>query len=77
MSGLFSQPKVPDAPAIIPPAPMPDAQSPAVKEAGRREAELAMGRAGRASTILTDEQDTTAGNDRNTDSYGGKTLGSG
>lgn len=75
MSGLFGSSKAPDPPPIIPPAPMPDKDSPALKEAGRREAELAMGRAGRASTIMTDDQDVTAGNTGNTDTYGGKTLG--
>jgi hypothetical protein len=73
----FSKAKVPDPPPIIPPAPMPDKEGPAIREAQRRAAEEAMGRAGRASTIMTDDQDATAGNGGNTDSYGGKTLGGG
>lgn len=76
MSGLFGGgAKAPDPPQIIPPAPMPDKDSPAIREAQRRAAEEAMGRAGRASTILTDDSAATAGNSGNSDSYGGKTLG--
>lgn len=78
MGGLFGgKTKVPEPPPIVPPAPMPDRESPAIHEAQRRQAELAMGRAGRASTILTDNTDDTASNDGNVDTYGGKTLGAG
>lgn len=73
MSGLFGGAKQPQAQA---PAPMPDASSPAVLEAQRKAAAEAAARAGRASTIMT-EAGGPAANQRNTDSYSGRTLGSG
>ena len=49
MSSLFSTPKIP---AVAAAAPMPDANSAAVREAARLQTVAAMGRAGRASTIM-------------------------
>jgi hypothetical protein len=68
MAKLFS-PKQKPVPEPTPPPPMPDAESPAVREAKRRATEMAMQRAGRASTILGGS-DSDSG-----DSYSKKTLG--
>ena len=59
MSGMFSspQPTVVQAPTPKPPAPMPDQDSAAVREARRRSQMDIMGRAGRQSTILTAPKD--------------------
>lgn len=74
MAGLFgSKPQV-QAQA---PAPMPDSSSPAVLEAQRKAAAEAAARAGRASTIMTEGSGGPAANQRNSDSYSGKTLGGG
>lgn len=53
MSKLFGGSKTPP-PQPTPAAPMPDAQSPAVLEARRKQAMEMMQRAGRQSTILSD-----------------------
>lgn len=66
MGGLFSGPKTP---APKEPAPMPDQDSDAVREAARRKRMEIMGRAGRSSTILTKPEDR--GGD-----YAGTKLGS-
>lgn len=73
MTSLFApkpQP-LPAAPAVTPPAPMPDQNSASAIEANRKAQMDIMGRAGRTSTILT------APNQRggNTD-YTAKSLGS-
>lgn len=67
MSGLFG--KRPDP---QPPAPMPDTNSPAVLEAGRRSTAAAMARAGRTSTIL---QSTTGNSRSGGDTYSASKLG--
>lgn len=75
MAGLLS----PKAPAVVQPqapAPLPDNNSPAVLEAQKRAAADATARAGRLSTILTDNNGPDA-NKRNTDSYSARTLGGG
>lgn len=72
MSGIFKKP----APQPVQqPAPMPDPDNPQVQEAKRKKALEDMGRAGRASTILTtpDSRGGTTGGD----SYGSNRLGSG
>jgi hypothetical protein len=69
MAKLFS-PKQKPVPEPTPPPPMPDAESPAVREAKRRATEMAMQRAGRASTILGGSNDAGSG-----DSYSGSKLG--
>lgn len=56
MSGLFSKPQaapVAAAPEVKPPAPMPDPDAQAAREARRKSQMDIMGRAGRSSTILT------------------------
>jgi hypothetical protein len=73
MTGLFSKPAVVQP---TPAAPMPDNNSPAVLEAQRKAAAEAAARAGRTSTILTDNEGPAA-NRRGSDSYSGRTLGSG
>jgi hypothetical protein len=55
MGGLFST-SVPAPPRPKPPAPMPDEESPAVIEAGRRQAAAMFGSSGRRSTILTQQR---------------------
>ena len=55
---------------------MPDSNSPAVLEAQRKAAAEAAARAGRVSTIMTGPGGPAA-NQRNSDSYAGKTLGGG
>ena len=52
MSGLFKAPK---APAPTPTMPMPDEMDPAILEAKRRRQIDMLGRSGRSSTILDDE----------------------
>lgn len=54
MAALFRPPK---KPAVQPPAPMPDINDPAVREAGRRQQQDALASSGRGSTILTEEED--------------------
>lgn len=73
MSKLFAKPP---QPVIQAPPPMPDNASPAVLEAQKKAAAEAAARAGRTSTILTDQAGPAA-NQRNSDSYAGKTLGGG
>jgi len=51
MGALFSKPKTPE---LKPPAPMPDAEDPAVRAAGRRRVGRMMAEGGRRSTILSD-----------------------
>lgn len=51
MSGLFKTPK----PAVTPTLPMPDENDPAILEAKRRRMMETLGRSGRGSTILDDE----------------------
>lgn len=51
MSGLFKTPK----PAVTPTLPMPDENDPALLEAKRRRTMETLGRSGRGSTILDDE----------------------
>lgn len=72
MGGLFSRPTVVQqaAPEPTPPAPMPDTDSAAVREANRREQMRIMSRAGRSSTILTNP-------DNRGGTYSGTYLGSG
>lgn len=53
MSGMFGTPSPPPTPAVQPPAPMPDANSPAALDAKRNAQLDIMNRAGRTSTILT------------------------
>lgn len=67
MGGLF--PKAPKTPEPKPVAPMPDADSDAVREAARRKNMDIMSRAGRSSTILTTPENR--GGD-----YAGTKLGS-
>lgn len=74
MSGLLPKAPAPITPQA--PAPMPDNNSPAVLEAQRKAAADATSRAGRLSTIMTDNNGADA-NKRNTDSYASRTLGSG
>lgn len=85
MGSLFS-PKMPDLPAPVvykapdpkPPAPMPDPESPAVLEAARQDAARRLARAGRQSTILTQSQSRSVGDNRptgNYDSYAGSKAG--
>ena len=74
MTSLFApktQVVTPSAPAV-----MPDNSSPAVLEASRKAAAEASARAGRLSTILTDNNGPAA-NKGNTDSYASRTLGGG
>lgn len=52
MSQMFAK-AIPPAPAVQPPAAMPDPESPQALEAKRRQQLDIMGRAGRSSTILT------------------------
>jgi hypothetical protein len=54
MGGLFDDPPKPPKPP--PPAPMPDDQSPMVKEAERRKRGEWASRGGRASTILSQDE---------------------
>lgn len=54
MAALFRRPK---PPPVQPPAPMPDINDPAVREAGRNAQADAMSRSGRSSTILTEDDD--------------------
>lgn len=72
MSGIFGQQPtvVQSAPTPKPPAPMPDADSAAVREARRKAQMDIMGRAGRSSTILTEPKNR--GGD-----YSSTTLGAG
>lgn len=67
MAKLFGGSKTP-APTPTPAAPMPDAQSPAVLEARRRQQMEMMQRAGRQSTLLSDAN-------RGGDSYSNTKLG--
>lgn len=75
MASLFGAPK-PQVVEPTPAAPMPDNNSPAVLEAQKKAAAMAAARQGRLSTILTDNAGPQA-NQRNTDSYSARTLGSG
>lgn len=68
MSAMFA-PKAVTAPAPQAPAPMPDSESPAAREARRRKQMDVLSRAGRSSTILTPPK--TGG-----DTYAAKKLGS-
>jgi hypothetical protein len=58
MGGLFGGggDAPPPPPPPKPPAPMPDDQSPLVKEAGRRRMADFAGRGGRSSTILSQDE---------------------
>ena len=70
MGGMFN-PKptpLPPPPEVKPPAPMPDINSPQVRERKRQTAADIMGRAGRQSTILTAPSDRA-------DSYAAPKLG--
>lgn len=69
MSAMFA-PKAVTAPAAQAPAPMPDSDSPAAREARRRAQMDVLSRAGRSSTILTPPKSN------NGDSYAAKKLGS-
>lgn len=71
MGGMFSpkQTPLPPPPEPKPVAPMPDANSPQVRERRRAAQADIMGRAGRSSTILT------APADRGGDSYASPKLG--
>lgn len=73
MGSLFKSPKVVPPPPPAAPAPMPDPTSPAVLEARRKSTEMAMARAGRASTILS-TRDTRA-DAGGTDTYSSTHLG--
>ncbi len=64
MGSLFKPKKAPPAPAPTPPVVMPTPDTTSVLDAKRKNSELAMQRAGRASTILSDAMD-----------YGSKKLG--
>lgn len=55
MSGLFGS--TPKPPAPPPPTPMPDLNDPAILAAQRRDAMAAAARSGRASTLLSGEND--------------------
>lgn len=57
MSSLFGGGAVAAPPPPQPPAPMPDSESPLVKEAQRRKVADILGRGGRSSTILTGDSD--------------------
>lgn len=61
----------PVAPAITPPAAMPDPSDPAVVEAKRRAAADALSRGGRASTLLTGAKPASSPYD----TFAGKSLG--
>jgi hypothetical protein len=54
--GMFASDPIP-TPAVKPPAPMPDPNSPGALEAKRKTELDIMGRAGRSSTILTAPKD--------------------
>ena len=64
MSGLFGG--GPSTPEIKPPAPMPDSESPAILEAGRRRRGEMTRIGGRASTILSDARGDTGDYSRRT-----------
>jgi hypothetical protein len=53
MGGMFSKPKTPPPPKILPPAPMPDPEDTQVKFDKRREAARKISASGRQSTILS------------------------
>lgn len=55
MGGIMSKPK---APPITPPTPMPDTDDEAIKAAKKKQAAANQNRAGRNSTILTDNSET-------------------
>lgn len=57
MANLFKKPK---PPPVQPPAPMPDVDDPALKEAQRQTTLDILSRSGRSSTVLTpaDEKDS-------------------
>ncbi len=71
MGGLLAPklPPPPPAPEPKPVAPMPDLNSPAIRERKRATQADIMGRAGRQSTILT------APSDRGSDTYANPKLG--
>lgn len=73
MTALFSTPKAPAAPSPKEPAPMPDAQSPAVLAAQRKAQADILARAGRSSTILTSPDRRPASGTP----YASKSLGAG
>lgn len=64
------KPKTALPPTVSAPAVMPEADSTSVNQAKKRATELAMQRAGRASTILTGSNSGTAG-----DTFASSTLG--
>jgi hypothetical protein len=71
MGGLFSKPKIPEP---QPPAPMPDENSPQVKQAEQARLSAILARQGRRSTILSDAtREKSPGN--SFDSYDRKNLG--
>jgi hypothetical protein len=72
MSGLFSS-DVSSPPRPKPPAPMPDEESPLVKEAGRNQALAMFGTSGRRSTILSSPFPTGPG--ANQDTFNRSKLG--
>lgn len=78
MTGLFGSSttvQAPAAPAVTPPPVMPDPQSPDVMAAKQKAEQMAMGRAGRSSTILSS---AVAGSGSGAGStYGSSKLGSG
>ena len=72
MSSLFSAPKMP---AVMAAAPMPDANSAAVREASRLQTVAAMGRAGRAATIMGKQGANGPSQAPVASSYSGSSLG--
>lgn len=67
MAGLFSTPKPPAPPPVVP---MPDEESPEFEEVRRKQAAEMLSRGGRRSTILT--RDDQSGDGR---TYRRQTLG--
>ena len=60
MAGLFGRPKTPE---VKPPAPMPDENDPAQREAARRRVSSMRATSGRRSTILSGEGMGSMGED--------------
>lgn len=71
MAGLFGGKKSTPAPEVKPPAPMPDEGDPVLQSAERRRRAQMVGRGGRASTILSDEESPRGGGE-----YSATKLGS-
>ena len=59
MTSLFSTPKAP--PAIKPPAPIPQEDDQAIRDARRKQLRAQQARSGRQSTILSQEGSTLGG----------------